>query len=332
MDRKDKNSARKSLREAFIKAHGYGDAVVEALPADASARTYYRLRQGDNTVMLMDAPPATEDSAAFIRIGEHLAALGLSTPAIHQRDLENGFLLVEDFGTESYNKLLRQGEPEEGLYALAVDVLAHLHNHPDSAKVEVPPYDLDFMLMEVGLLTQWYWPVERGDACPDEIEQSYLEIWKGLFDRAPDIDQELVIRDFHVDNLMILKGREGIAACGILDFQGALMGRAPYDLMSLLEDARRDMPETLAQAMMARYLDQRPGLDVDSFLHWFDLLGTQRHAKILGGFMRTWKRDGKDGYLQFMPRVRRQLAAKLAKPALRPLEAWFRDHFPVIWD
>ena len=319
-------------REEFIRGCGYQDVAIEPLPVDASARSYFRLKRNEGTVILMDAPPASEDIGAFIRIGEHLSAMGLSTPELYARDLESGFMLLEDFGKDSYSRLLGQGHSAEDLYNLAVDVLVHLHEQAGSAEISVPPYDRAFMMMEVELLPQWYWPVEKGADCPQEVSDAYQQAWQDVFAAAPDLGPELVIRDFHVDNLMILDGRKGIRRCGVLDFQGALMGKAPYDLMSLLEDARRDVPDELASVMRERYLSARQGLDRDIFLHWYDLLGAQRHAKILGGFMRTWKRDGKDGYLRFMPRVRRQLAVKLESPLMAPVKDWFKAHFPLIWD
>ena len=318
-------------RNSFIKASGYEDAQQHDLPADASARSYHRLVREGQSVMLMDDPSQSGDIQSFVRLGQHLSGLGLSTPEILSQDLENGFLLLEDFGDSTFRNLLASGHDERELYRLAVEVLAHLHEQPGSSDVTVPPYDLDFMMMEVGLLTDWYWPEVKGCPCSGEIREEYIRAWKQVHASLPNMPEELVIRDFHVDNLMLLPGRIGIAACGVLDFQSALMGRAAYDLMSLLEDARRDVPRDLVADMLNHYFALRPDEDRTKFMAWFDFLGAQRHAKILGGFMRTYRRDAKDGYLKYMPRVTGQLEAKLTLPSLAPVSDWFNHHMPEIF-
>jgi hypothetical protein len=278
----------------------------------------------------MDAPPPDEDVRPFLRIARHLRGLGLSAPDILAEDVEAGLLLLEDLGDDTFTRLLDNGAAEEPLYALAVDVLIHLHRLPAATAMPpaLPPYDDARLLEEALLLTDWYMPAVLGDATPRAVRQAYIEAWQEILPRVATQPRTLVLRDFHVDNLMQLPGREGIAACGLLDFQDAVAGPAAYDLMSLLEDARRDIADTLKATMLARYREGVPGLDWALFETVFAVLAAQRHAKVIGIFTRLCRRDGKPGYLIHIPRVWRLLEAALSHPAVAPVAAWFQRYLP----
>jgi aminoglycoside/choline kinase family phosphotransferase len=324
----ENDRARSRARTAFLAGAGWGEAAIEALPADASFRRYFRLSRAGDSRLLMDAPPAHENVRPYLRVAEHLLALGLSAPRVDHRDLAEGFLLIEDFGDDTFTRLLAAGAEERPLYEAAVEVLIALHQAPGAAAIELPRYDAGPLLEEAALLTDWYLPAKRGRPCPAATRVAYLEAWRAVFDALPPAQTSLVLRDFHVDNLMRLAGREGAAACGLLDFQDALIGPCAYDLMSLLEDARRDIAPSLAEAMLARYFAAFPALDRDGFMAWYGVLAAQRHAKVAGIFVRLKQRDGKAVYLQHIPRVVRLLAGHLEEPPLAALRHWMDRHLP----
>ena len=320
--------------DAFLDAAGWSGARRSALAGDASFRRYLRLDEGRRRAILMDAPPPHEDTGAFVRLARHLRRLGLSAPEIHAEDTRNGFLILEDLGDATYMRILDSGaneQPEEpALYALAVDVLIHLHSlWPDDAvPAGLPPYDDGPLIDEANLLLDWYLPAVSGGPTPDEASRSYAAAWRATFPTVHAQPRTLVLRDYHADNLMWLEGRDGVAACGLLDFQDALAGPAAYDLMSLLEDARRDIDATLTDAMKTRYRAAFPGLDRQSFDEAYAILAAQRHAKVIGIFTRLGQRDGKPDYLVHIPRVWRLLEAALCHPALADVAGWFERHVP----
>ena len=319
---------RTPLREQFLIDHGWGAADVEALPADASFRRYFRLTDGDRRALLMDSPPDKEDIRPYAKIDKHLIGLGLSAPRIEALDERGGFAVIEDFGNDTFNRLIANGVDEQPLYALAVDTLATLHKHPDAANVQIPACDLELLMREVVEFTDWYYPARFGAPIEDNARAQFVTAWETVIGNLPDAPQTLVLRDFHVDNLMRLGNRDGVTACGILDFQDAVLGHAAYDLVSLLEDARRDISDHMAVTMRARYQDQMPHLSNTDFDAWYAVLGAQRHTKVAGRFARILLRDGNPSYLKHIPRVMRLLVRQLNDPALAPVKDWFDAHLP----
>lgn len=314
----------------FLEASGWGAARRELLAADASFRRYDRLFRGAETAVLMDAPPPRENVAAFHRIARQLLDLGLSAPRPIAVDEAAGLMLLEDLGDRTFTRALTAGIDEARLYLLAVDVLIALHRQwQPSQATALPPYDDARLLDEALLLPDWALPAVRGVDTAADVRESYAAAWKTVLPRARAVPDALVLRDYHVDNLMLLDGRADIAACGLLDFQDAVIGPRSYDLVSLLEDARRDISPDLAAAMLDRYLAAFPELDRAAFLDSYTVLGAQRAAKIIGIFTRLDRRDGKPHYLHHIPRVWRLLQADLAKPALAPVRAWFDRHVPA---
>ncbi|MGE5504014.1 MAG: aminoglycoside phosphotransferase family protein [Actinomycetota bacterium] len=321
-------TARDGAIEAFLTRSGWGSAQRSKLAGDASFRRYDRLVDGERRAVLMDAPPPKEDVRPFMRIAMHLHRLGLSAPQFLALDPEAGLLLLEDLGDDTYTRLLANGADEEALYALAVDVLAELHANPDAIPLGLPDYDDERLLTEACLLTDWYMPAVLGrDTAPD-VRAEYVRLWKAVFPVARSVPDTLVLRDFHVDNLMLLP-RPGLAACGLLDFQDAVAGPLTYDTMSLLEDARRDIDPALIARMKDRYLAKLPGLDRDAFAASWAVMAAQRHAKVIGIFTRLCRRDGKAGYLVHVPRVWRLFEAAVAHPALAAIRDWADLHIPA---
>ncbi len=321
---------REDLIDRFLENHGWHRGARGRLAGDASFRHYDRLAMDGRRAVLMDAPPPKEDVRPFVHIARHLAALGYSAPQLLAADEEAGLLLLEDLGDDTFTRLLAAGADEFSLYALAVDLLADLHRRgPAAIPAGLPPYDDDRLLTEALLLTDWYLPEMLGAPLADGQRTEYIELWRRLLPTARQMPDTLVLRDFHVDNLMRLSARTGIAACGLLDFQDAVAGPLTYDLMSLLEDARRDIDPALVAAMKDRYLAARPGLARRAFEASWAVLAAQRHAKVIGIFTRLCRRDGKPIYLQHVPRVWRLLEAAVEHPALAEMKTWLNRVIPA---
>src|SRR5215469_8017337 len=246
---------------AFLDACGWGRFAAVPLTGDASFRRYYRLAGGGSSTVLMDAPPPQEEVGPYVVVAGLLRRLGFSAPEVLAEDHEEGFLLLEDFGDDTYTRLLDRGFDEPALYALAVDTLIALQRAVGAAgPPELPPYDTTRLLAEAALLADWYQPAVSGAPLEPGLREQYLALWRTVLPLAVVSPPTLVLRDYHVDNLMLLAGRPGVQGCGLLDFQDAVAGPSSYDLVSLLEDARRDIPAALQQEMTERSVAPSPGL------------------------------------------------------------------------
>ncbi|WP_156255439.1 aminoglycoside phosphotransferase family protein [Sandarakinorhabdus oryzae] len=306
---------------AFLNAHGWGGAAVRPLAGDASFRRYFRVVLQGRTAVLMDAPPDKEDSRPFLAIGRHLDALGFSAPQALATDLDQGLVLLEDFGDGRVNPVLAaDASNERAIYETAVDILAELHRHPPA---DVPPYNEAELLREARLFPDWYLPAVGLAEAPG-YNEAWAPLWPALFTHPP----VLVLRDYHADNLMLLD-RPGLKRLGLLDYQDALAGHPAYDLASLLQDIRRVVLPDLEAAMIARYIRARPGLDEAAFRTAYAILAAQRNIKILGVFTRLYVRDGKPSYPAFHPRLWELVNANLAHPALSGVQAWFDANVPA---
>lgn len=307
----------------FLDTSGWGDGEILPLAGDASFRRYFRVVAPGRTAVLMHAPPEHEDSQPFLDVAAHLNRLGFSAPKILSADLDEGLILLEDFGDARMREVVDAApESEARIYRDAVTLLGVLHR---SGAGELPPYSLAEYLREANLFTEWYAPAVGLSVDHDGYEAAWTKVLKPVLDLAEPVT---VLRDYHAENLMLLEGRHGIGALGLLDFQDALAGHPAYDLVSLLQDARRDVDRDLESAMVDHYLRNASVEDVENFKAAYAILGAQRNAKILGIFTRLWKRDGKSRYLSFQPRVWRYLERDLRHPALAPVTAWFQAHVP----
>ena len=316
---------------AFLTRHGWAGVARTPLAGDASFRKYFRLADGSRRAVLMDAPPPQEDVRPFVDIAKHLRKLGLSAPEVFAEDAEAGLLLLEDLGDNTYTRLLAQDAKAEDLYAAAIDVLIHIHDlAPEVAQPRaLPPYDERRLVDEALLLVDWYLPAVTGVELAEDARDEYQALWKDALRPALASPKTLVLRDYHVDNLIWLPERKGIARCGLLDFQDAVGGAPAYDLMSLLEDARRPVEPVLAAHMLARYLAAFPDLDREALGATYAILGAQRHAKVIGIFTRLSHRDGKPGYLTHIPHVWTLLERALAHPDMAALKAWIDRALPM---
>jgi aminoglycoside/choline kinase family phosphotransferase len=312
----------------FLAMTGWGSVQPAPLAGDASFRRYYRLVDGGRRAVLMDAPPPHEDVRPYVAVAGMLRGHGLSAPEIFAEDRDRGLLLIEDFGDDTYTRLLARGADETPLYTLAIDTLIALQRAV-AAPPDLPPYDEEALLREAALLVDWYAPAVLGAPLPPSAREDYLAAWREALPLAVLPGPTLVLRDYHIDNLMLLHGRAGLKSCGLLDFQDALCGPVSYDLVSLLEDARRDVPPALRAAMTERYLAAFPAIDRALFRRSAAILAAQRNAKIIGIFARLWRRDGKPRYLEHIPRVWRLLEADAREPALGGVATWLDRHLPA---
>jgi aminoglycoside/choline kinase family phosphotransferase len=297
-------------------------AVSEPLTGDASARKYFRLRAGNQTAILMDASRVPDSVPPFVQIAEHLRKLGFSTPQILARDTQNSLLLLEDFGDATFALLLEKSVEVERLYTLATDVLITLHKHPQAIPANLRAYHPEKMLEDIELFAQWRTPNINA-----QEKEGFRSAWRAVLPLAHRAPESLLLRDYHVANLMLLPTRSGIQQAGLLDFQDAYRGPVTYDLVSLLQDARRDVPEELQEKLLARYLAAFPALDREAFEISFAILAAQRHTRVLGIFERLARHEGKLDYRRLhSPRVEKLLQQALQHPILVDVKNWMERH------
>jgi N-acetylmuramate 1-kinase len=295
------------------------DSALEPLNGDASARKYFRLRMGSDTAILMDASSIPEIILPFAVIGVHLKFLGFSVPHVFASSPKDGLMLLEDFGDETFSRKLDNDFDAEKIFTLATDVLIALHKKPEALPVmrtEWRSYHPQKMLGDVELFVD----VHEIDVAGRE---EFRKIWLEVLPVAHQVPASMLLRDYHVGNLMWLPRREGIRRAGLLDFQDAYQGPVTYDLVSLLEDARRDVPPALKEKMIAHYLAQFPKLDRKAFETSMAILAALRHTRVLAVFEKL-SREGKPDYKKLhSSRVERLLQAALRHPTLAGMKQWF---------
>jgi N-acetylmuramate 1-kinase len=344
----------KALRE-FLDGAGFTEAKRQRMPGDASTRSYARLARNDESFILMNSPkrpdgPAihdgkpysaavhlAEDVKPFVAIANGLRERGFSAPKIHHADLDVGLLITEDFGSASFV----EGDPPAPIaerYQAATDMLAALHRLalPETLPLApgityaIPAFDTDAMLVEVGLMPEWYLP-DRDASPTAELRDEFITKWRELLAKAA-AAKTWTMRDFHSPNLIWLDERADIAKVGIIDFQDTVLGPAAYDLVSLLQDARIDVPEALELAMLTRYIKARlaaeNGFDPGAFAELYAIMSAQRNTRLLGTFARLNRRDGKPQYLKHQPRIWTYLSRSLDHPALSGVRTWYAAHVP----
>lgn len=310
---------RDSVIRAFADAAGWGEANIAPIPGDASFRRYFRLVDAGRRAILMDAPPPHEDPQPFLDVARYLTAQGLRAPEILAAEADAGLVLLEDFGDVRMRETVdaADADSERAIYRRAIETLARLHQRPAA---NVPQYDRAVYQREAGLLTEWYCAAQGLDVDVPGYVRAWDRVLDALDASAPRVT---VLRDYHAENIMLLEDGEQ----GLLDFQDALVGDPAYDLVSLLQDARRDVAPALEAEMIEAYRDlASPAYDFDTA---YRVLGAQRNAKIVGIFVRLWKRDGKPRYPLMIPRVWAALERDLAHAALAPVAAWFDANIPA---
>ncbi|MEM7620736.1 MAG: tRNA (adenosine(37)-N6)-threonylcarbamoyltransferase complex ATPase subunit type 1 TsaE [Pseudomonadota bacterium] len=352
----------------FLQDIGWGEASQSFLQGDASARAYIRLRKTNEiakdgitekvrSAILMDAPSQpdgppikngqsysqiaclAEDMHSFVAVGAYLREQKIYAPEIYACDLEQGFLLIEDLGHDVFGKKIAQGADILPLYRQAVDVLLKLREANPDHKVlskmcgayALPECDACVLNAEIELLLDWYWPAKKAADAEKDIQQNFLNLYNQQFEWLVSQPRTLVLRDFHSPNLLWCEHCKCGPRVGVIDFQDAIYGHEAYDLVSLLQDARLDVPEDIETELLAYYCTERANMDEfdrPSFMRAYALLGAQRNTKILGIFARLARRDSKPIYLQHIPRIWRYLERNLKHVSLCDLQQWYNDHFP----
>lgn len=349
---------------AFLDANSVApDAAIAYLQGDASARAYARTLRGGEPVILMDWPPQpdgppirnglpysriaqlAEGTAAFENVARLLQSVGLVVPEIHAADHERGLMLIGDLGDRVFGAEVAEGADPEPMWTAATDTLVqmrsldgrriHEWNSKESRISLVGDYDRGVYEIETTLLPDWYWPLTKGGSIPKDVRTDFEAAWSPVLDQLMgDPNKVIVLRDYHSPNLLYMPERDGALhhKVGLIDFQDALVGHPAFDLVSLLQDARLDVPAELEDRLYARYVAavaaREPGFDERAFRFAYAALGAQRNTKILGIFARLWKRDGKPNYLRHIPRIWRYLERDLAHPGLAALATWYDTHFP----
>ena len=350
---------------AFLADAGLAEAERRPLPADASTRRYERLvRPGRAPLILMDAPPIAENPPAtanadpharaqagynalarlaagrveaFVAAATWLRGHGFSAPEVLAFDAHAGLAVLEDLGDDLYARRIEAGDAPQPLYEAAIDALVRLHDleAPDclplanSAGWPLLTYDGLALRTGADLFLEW-WPLYGGAApFPQSARTEWQALWTPVLERGERAAGVFAHRDYHAENLIWLPQRTSVARVGLLDFQDAVRAHPAWDLLSLLQDARRDVEPALEAAMVARYLAARPELDPQVFRADYASLAALNNTRILGIFSRLVARDGKPRYRAFMPRVWRLLKRDLDAPGLAALRDWFARHVPV---
>ncbi|MCH2546983.1 MAG: phosphotransferase [Alphaproteobacteria bacterium] len=332
-------ATRAEAMRQFVDDAGWQGATLKPLAGDASFRRYERVFHNGKQAVLMDAPPEKEDIAPFILVDKYLQSIGLTVPQIIAEDKQNGFLLLEDLGDDSYTRLLANcndatlADQEKQLYLSAIEALAHLHNDNIQRPISlnVPEYNSAALMRELALFTDWFMPAVINDAAECEtLNAEFLALWSQLLAKYPLQNNVVVLRDYHADNLLWLPQRERVNRVGLLDFQDALIGHCAYDMVSLLEDARRDVLPQTVEAAIEHYCTLT-SCDYDSFMQTYAILGAQRQAKIIGIFVRLGIRDGKTHYTKFLPRVWGHFMHDLQHPVMADIRDWIEQHIQPQW-
>lgn len=351
-------AAFKSL-ETFLAGAGWSDAERAFLQGDASSRIYETLRKpsGEHAILMIsparpDGPPIrygksysaiarlAETVKPFVAMAGALRAQKVSAPDIYAFDLDAGFVLLEDLGRAG---VAADGAPIAERYVGAVALLAALHGRnlpdvlpvPDAASYRIPSYDLDALLIEVELLVEWYASRLDGPTLSSGSKATFVNLWRQALIEIVMAAPTWSLRDFHSPNLIWLEDRVGTARVGVIDFQDAVLGHPAYDVASLAQDARVDVPNELEMRLLGHYARLRreadPGFDMAAFARAYAILGAQRATKILGIFARLDQRDHKPQYLAHLPRVETYLRKSLRHPALADLEAWYVAYLPALF-
>lgn len=309
---------------AFVARAGWTGARLSPLGSDASMRSYDRLTYPDgHGAVLMDAPPDKgEDVRPFLHIARYLNSLGLSAPTILAEDIEQGFLLLEDLGDALFARVVRDQPDLEGLlYSAAAEALATLHQGtpPDGLGAYDPPE----MTRLAGLAYEWYQHGITGGT-PRNLAD-FAKAFEPMLASATGTPEVVILRDYHAENLLWLPERRGVARVGQLDFQDAMLGHRAYDLVSLLQDARRDVPQVLEEQMITDFT-ARSDLDPVEFRRAYDMLSLQRNLRILGVFARLSMAYGRVHYVELIPRVWAYLMRSLTRPGMEEIrERLLRD-------
>ena len=309
--------------DIFLKKANWDTADKTPLAGDASSRTYIRLRKGGKSAILMNSP-LSERPDQFVFIDRLLEQTGIRVPAILADDLENGFLLLEDFGDNTFTRLLAKGTDELTLYKAGIDTLIHLHKNVALPAQGITVYTSERLLNGVMLFANWYGKYAVPGGLSDTAISEFRTLWSDLAKQMEQLPQTLILMDYHADNLMITPD----GSCGVLDFQDARIGPLTYDLVSLLEDERRDVSPAVREELISYYFHQCPRWDTPLVRNTLSLVALQRHTRVIGVFVRLFLRDRKEKYLDMIPLVWRQIESHLDEAVFKDYRNWLDRYIP----
>lgn len=314
----------------FLAKNGYGSAPQEPLPGDASSRRYIRLHCGHTSRLLMIDPPPLSTLKAYLDVASLLRLNGFRVPAVEAADVDEGLAIMEDWGSKTFTQCIRDGHCMESLYTAAITVLIQLRKtFSPSTLPHVPTYSPELIARELEVFAQWYYPAMTGrpldgDAL-SQLNTLVIKEWTSLEAHHP---STLVLRDFHIDNMMVVPGHTALEICGLLDFQDAVVGPAAYDLASLLQDSRLALPRPIIHRSRQLYDAAFPE-ETAITEQAYHVIGAQRNIKNLGIFARLNKRDHKPRYLAFIPALWKNLEENLKSPALKEVGKWMDEYLPA---
>lgn len=321
---------RENKRKAFLAQNGYKSSMILPLTEDGSFRRYYRVNSTGDFAILMDSVPELETIWAsshrlkdYVPIAKALRSVGISAPEIYASDIENGFCLMEDLGKDSYQHRLQNGHGERDLFEHAVGVLEVFRDNPKLNALPLQNFFNTGVFERKDQICTWYYPALTGQIMSPALKSDFDSAWDKIMDDLPDIEMCFQHGDFHIDNLTYLEDREGIQKCGIFDFQGAIEGPMPYDLVNLLEDARRSMEPAMKAGLKDQYCKGFSPEERENFDAWYTVLSAIFHCRVIGYFTQVYVRDNKDQYLEHLPRMRAYIQSTLETDIMKPLKEWF---------
>lgn len=328
----DFSAIREAKCQDFLTQHGWGDVEHQLLVEEGSARKYYRLRKDDKTIVLLDSPnpkAPQERLENVVNYSKALNEIGLRVPRVEAYDLENGFALVEDFGDANVGNLFDAGLDKRDVLSDSLDALIHLHRNLDPNNVTALGNDLDYYLWENPYFTDWYWPARNHHETPPDVSAEYLALWNKLLTELPPLQKTMVMTDYHAPNIMLLEGT-GINRIGIIDIQDSLLGSPVYDVMSLLEDDRRNLSDDIGLMLRERYRNaMKDMIDPELFDLHYAVYSAQRHAKNMGNFVRIAVQKNAPRWLDYVPVATHWFDRALhSHPYLAPMQKWFAKHSP----
>ncbi len=329
---KDIPPERDDERLAFINESGWGDAEIKPLSEDAGSRRYFELTKsnGDRALM-MDMPFAFLKLREFILIGDALKAVGLKTPDFYALNLDKGFSIIEHLGDRCYADLFDQGEDKEPYILKAMDVLIHLHQNIDVSKLKPQLMnDIEWYKWELPSFTDWYYPAYHGHETPPDITSEFMALWSKQLDSLPELGFEtLSMIDYHAPNLIDRPDAQGIEHVGVIDFQDGVITSPAYDVMTLLEDDRRDLEPKIREKALQRYLDAMKGaFDAQDFIYHMNVLSAQRHCKNMGNFTRIVVQKYREIFLDYMQHCIHWFDQSIQTPELAPIKSFMDRHCP----
>ena len=315
---------------SIFKKIGINDFKLKLIKSDASFRKYFRvyIKNQKQNLLFVNSPKKTENNLGYLKTTNIFEKINLSVPKIINFNISKGLFLIEDFGINTYTNSLKKGESEYKLYNLATDILIYINNQSKNLKKKLPQYTNKKLIEEVRLFLEWYWPAIYKSKPKKDVVNEFIKIWNNLLNKNLTTNKVLVHRDFHIDNLFFLKDRKGLKACGLIDFQDAVIGPSSYDLVSLLEDARRNVNKEVIFKMYNKFVKKLSKEQKENFVKEYKILATNRHLKVIGIFTRLYIRDKKKLYLKHIPRLWKLIEYNLNFYSLSELNKWINEFFP----